>query len=93
MPTIIGKWEIQLRDKGTEKIIAERPNLISAIKGAEEVVKKYFKDSMGLVRLNSRWRHEPATLKQINLLEARKIQVPKGLTKGQASHLIGMLSQ
>lgn len=30
--------------------------------------------------------------KQINVLRRRKIEVPAGLTKGQASHLIGMLS-
>ena len=37
-------------------------------------------------------RSAPATEKQINVLRRRKIEVPAGLTKGQASHLIGMLS-
>ncbi|MFC1535069.1 DEAD/DEAH box helicase [Thermodesulfobacteriota bacterium] len=92
LPTILGKWEIQLRQRGKEKMIAEKPDLYSALKETERFVKKQFSDSLALVKLNSRWRNEPATEKQIKMLGAKKIDVPRGLTKGQASHLIGMLS-
>ncbi len=44
------------------------------------------------VKLYTRWRDAPATKKQIKVLHRRKIAVPAGLTKGEAGHLIGMLS-
>jgi hypothetical protein len=37
-----------------------------------------------LLNPNARWRREPATGKQINWLRWKGIQVPPGLTKGQA---------
>lgn len=51
-----------------------------------------YRDLLPLVRCNTRWRREPATKKQIGMLLGRKIDVSEGITKGQASHLIGMLS-
>ncbi len=92
LPTILGKWEIQLRQEGAEKTLSSKPDLPSAILEAERFVKRHFSDSIALVRLNTRWRTEPATEKQVGVLRRRNIDVPKGLTKGQASHLIGMLS-
>ena len=35
----------------------------------------------------------PASEKQKKPLKGRKIDVPKGITKGQASHLIAMLGR
>jgi hypothetical protein len=61
----------------------------SAIFG--EVNRFYLKESVGLVARNTRWRRAPASDKQLRVLHSKKIKVPKGLTKGQASHLISML--
>jgi hypothetical protein len=44
------------------------------------------------VARNTRWRQAQASQKQLKVLRTRKIEVPEGLTKGQASHLISMLS-
>ena len=49
-------------------------------------------EAVALVSRNIRWRQEEVSEKQIRVLRSRKIDVPEGLTKGQASHLIGMLS-
>ncbi len=92
VPTILDKWEVQLRQRGREKIIMIKTDLHSAISEAENFVKDQFRDLLRLVKLHTRWRSAPATEKQINVLRSRKINVPDGLTKGQASHLIGMLS-
>ncbi len=92
-PTIIGKWEVQFRDKGRENTIKRTPDVRQAIREAEIYVRDHFSDLLPLVKRNTHWRRAPATKKQISLLLSRKINVPKGLTKGQASHLIGMLSQ
>ncbi len=51
----------------------------------------HLKESVGLVARNSRWRRAPASDKQLKVLRSKKIKVPEGLTKGQASHLISML--
>ena len=91
-PTILGNWEVQLRRRGREKTITNKTDLRSAIVDAEAYIKTHFHDLMPLVKCNIRWRREPATEKQIKVLRSRKVNVPEGLTKGQASHLIGMLS-
>lgn len=90
--TILGEWEVQLHQRGGEKTITRKADLRSAIQEAEAFVKGKFRDLLPLVKLHTRWRRAPATEKQIKLLRSRKINVPPGLTKGHASHLIGMLS-
>lgn len=92
LPTILGRWEVQLRQGGEERIITSKPDLRSAISVGEDFVRKHFDDLLALVKLSTRWRSEPATEKQLRVLRRRKIHIPRGLTKGQASHLIGMLS-
>ena len=44
----------QLRQEGNKKIIEEKPDLYSAVMGAEGYVKKRFSDSLALVKLNTR---------------------------------------
>ncbi|SPD75456.1 DEAD/DEAH box helicase [uncultured Desulfobacterium sp.] len=90
-PTILGEWEVQLRKKGIDKTLMIDRDLDSAIKNAETFIKADFPDILTLVRRDSHWRRQPASEKQISVLQSRKIEVPRGLTKGQASHLIGML--
>ena len=69
-----------------------RPQTKGKVENSIKYVKKNFSDLLPLVNLFSRWRNQPATKKQLNILRTKRIDVPKGITKGQASHLIGMLS-
>ena len=92
VPTILDRWEVQLHQRGREKTLMSKTDLHSAIWEAEKFVKNQFSDLMPLVKLHTRWRSAPATEKQIRALRRRKIKAPEGLTKGQASHLIGMLT-
>jgi ATP-dependent helicase IRC3 len=92
VPTILDKWEVQLRQRGREKTTTSKTDLRSAILAAESLVKNQFADLLPLVKLRTSWRRAPATDKQVRVLRHRKIEVPAGLTKGQASHLIGMLN-
>jgi len=92
VPTILGKWEVQFRQRGREKTIVSMSDVGLAITEAETYVESQFSNLLPLVKRDTRWRRASATEKQIGLLLSRKINVPKGLTKGQASHLIGMLS-
>jgi superfamily II DNA or RNA helicase len=91
-PTILDDWEVQLGKREGETVIGNNPDLRAAIVHAEGYVKRNFPELLKLVKRDTRWRHAPATEKQVKLLLNKKINVPKGLTKGQASHLIGMLS-
>jgi ATP-dependent helicase IRC3 len=91
-PTILGAWEVQFCKKRGESVIGNNPDLRSAIVHAEGYVKRNFPDLLKLVKRDTRWRRAPATEKQVRLLLNKKINAPKGLTKGQASHLISMLS-
>ncbi len=92
MPTILENYEIALFDKGVERIIFEKKDLPSAIYEAENFIKNEYNDLIPLLSLYSKWRNQPATEKQLAILLSRNLDVPKGITKGQASHLIGMLS-
>jgi hypothetical protein len=90
-PTILGEWEAVFRQSGTETVIGRGEDIGSAIKRSEAHVTRHLKESVGLVARNTRWRRAPASDKQLGVLRSKKIKVPKGLTKGQASHLISML--
>ena len=91
-PTILDKYEVAFWQNGIEKVLAVRPDLPHAIHSAEQLIRNRFTDLIPLVSLYSRWRNQPATEKQLNILRGRNLDVPKRITKGQASHLIGMLS-
>ena len=90
-PTILGEWEAVFRQSGKETVIERGEDIGSAIKMSEAHVTRHLKESVGLVARNTRWRRAPASDKQLGVLRSKKIKVPKGLTKGQASHLISML--
>jgi superfamily II DNA or RNA helicase len=92
LSTILGRYEVQYHQNHIEKVLTHKSDLDSAIKAAERFVRGNFSDLLVLVKLDTPWRRQPATEKQLNILKDKKIDVPKGLTKGQASHLIGMLS-
>jgi len=91
-PTILGNWEVNIRRSGRESNVAGYRNLQKAIAEAEAHVTERHPDLLKLVSRDTRWRRDPATEKQITFLRRKRINVPKGLTKGQASHLISMLS-
>jgi hypothetical protein len=89
--TILGTWEVLLRARGSEKTVAGAESTFQAFAEAERFVEELRGDSVGLVLRTAKWRAEPATAKQIEILERRGLGLPAGLTKGHASHLIGML--
>ena len=90
-PTILGDCEVVLHQRGNEMVITRGDDVRSAITLAEAHITDHLSESVGLVARNTRWRRAPASEKQLKVLGSRKIRAPKGLTKGQASHLISML--
>jgi len=92
-PTIMDEWEIALLKRGKAEALGSETSAERAVRKAEAWIGMHRQDSLGLVILGTRWRGERASEKQLALLKSKGLQVPRGITKGQASHLIAMLSK
>jgi len=92
-PTILDEWEVSLREGAAETRLHAAGSQEAAVHWAETYVEQQHPDVLRLVERHTRWRREPASDKQAAILKARRLHVPVGLTKGQASHLIGMLQE
>ena len=90
-PNILGEWELSLHKTDGETLLRRVRTKEQAIRDADRFVTEHRADSLRLVQLDSRWRHEPASEKQWSVLCALRVSLPPRLTKGQASHLIAML--
>ena len=90
-PTILGEWEVILKKDLQEQVLSRFRHCEQAVANADRFVREHRKDSVALVSRNSRWRFQPASERQLAVLKRQGLEVPKGLTKGQASHIIGML--
>ncbi len=85
---ILDKWEVT---QGGRLVALERTR-DRALKKAEVLVEKDHADALPLVTRSAGWRREPATEKQLAILASKHIAPPRqGLTKGQASRLLGIL--
>lgn len=89
--TILDKWEVSLTTKNEDETLAVQDRLDEAFLFAENWIRRELPYSVGLVNRQSRWRFEPVSEKQLSLLNQFNLEIPTGLTKGQASHIISML--
>jgi len=90
-PTILGRFEVVLSKRGESRVIKVAEDARDGIARAERFVASERPDATRLVRRDLRWRKAPASDKQRDFLGRQGIELPKGLTKGQASHLIAMI--
>lgn len=94
-PTIMDSWEVTFQradvEETGEETCEERQTLEEAIHHAEKLVQTHRADAVGLVHRRSRWRQQPASEKQLQILTSKGLNIPENLTKGQASHLISMI--
>jgi superfamily II DNA or RNA helicase len=93
--TVLDRWEVVLRSPHPEEdgnVIASAHRLETAIAEADSFVSRTRPRALGLADLEARWRRQPATEKQLERLRRAHLQVPSLLSRGQASHLIAMLS-
>jgi hypothetical protein len=88
---LLDTWDVQhtLRDGST--LITRAPTLTAAVQTADRFVSVQRPDAVLLVEQHARWRNEPPTDKQKEVLARNKIPVPKGLTRGQAWQMISLL--
>ena len=73
-------------------IITTDTYLEKAVQTAEEYVRETHQGAIKLVNLNARWRRQPASDKQLSLIKSKGIIPDKNLTRGQANHLISILT-
>jgi ATP-dependent helicase IRC3 len=76
------RWDVQHIENGRQTVLWSGLPLGYAMGCAEDYARA--QGAGRLLNPNARWRREPATGKQINWLRWKGIQVPPGLTKGQA---------
>jgi hypothetical protein len=74
-------------------MVALALQLEDAITKAEKAVSILRPDALPLVDLGARWRRLPATEKQLDRLKRAHLHFPPQISRGQASHLIAMLSR
>lgn len=87
-------WHFQ-QDAETKTVTRERiestRDLGDAFAVAEDFVEEVRPETVRLVQRDLRWRADPATQKQLDLLRRHGIKLEPGLTKGQASLMISQL--
>lgn len=90
---LLGAWEATLSGPSAEQRLGTAHAPDQAVKLAEEFVRSRRPDVQALVSLNARWRRARASEKQISFIRGKGLTAPPGITKGQASHLIAMLTK
>jgi superfamily II DNA or RNA helicase len=90
-PNLLDTWDVEHITLGGAKLLKRAETLASAIESADRFVSAERPDAGRLVERSARWRAEPPTEKQEELLARHSIPVPEGLTRGQASQMISLV--
>ncbi len=94
--TLLDRWEVVVRSPDPEadgNIVAAESRLENAISRAEDFIRQTRRHALRLVDLGASWRWQPATEKQIERIRHAHLIPAPGISRGQASHLIAMLSR
>ena len=92
---LLDAWEVRFhspRRRGEAVSLGAAGDLPDAIRTAEAFVEEERAATLRILDLSARWRDQPPSDAQRGLLQRRGIPIPKGLTRGQASWMIGLLS-
>ncbi|MBI5508675.1 MAG: DEAD/DEAH box helicase [Deltaproteobacteria bacterium] len=93
--TLLNGWEVTIRSAGgtgQRTTIATETSLPGALRAADAWFEKERPKAVGLATRDSRWRHGHPSDKQLAVLQRFGLEIPKELTRGDASRVIGMLS-
>lgn len=88
LENLLGQFEVDRHEPGVRERLALVKTLKRAVRAADDWVREERGDQMGLLNRFVRWRREPATPKQVALLESLGQAVKPGLSKGEAAMLI-----
>lgn len=91
-PNLLDTWDVEygVLRMGSAPVHHAR-TLSLAIETADRFVAAKFPDASRLVDRRARWRNQPPTDKQKEMLARYEIHTPEGLTRGQAAQMISML--
>jgi superfamily II DNA or RNA helicase len=91
-PNLLDTWDVEvgMPRQGTSLVVRAR-SLSSAIRTADSFVAGKFPDASKLIHRYERWRNQPPTEKQKEMLARYEIHTPEGLTRGQAAQMISMV--
>jgi hypothetical protein len=92
---LLDAWEIRLsspKGKQEELLLGTAADLPAAIRKAEDFVRREKGDAVRMLDRFAAWRGQPPSEAQLETLRRRRIPAPKGLTRGQASWMIAMLT-
>ena len=91
---LLDAWEVKFRSpkrQGGEVSLGSAPELPAAIRKAETFVQRERAATIRVLDVSARWRNQPPSDAQRGFLQRKGIPIPKGLTRGQASWMIGLL--
>jgi len=92
---LLDRWEVVLLSPGLgsarERGVGSYGTLGEALTRADNWVQRRRSDVVRVVDAHAGWRDRPATEAQLEMLDQRGVKVPRGLNRGQASWMIGML--
>lgn len=91
-PNLLDTWDVEhgVPGKGTVPVLRAR-SLSLAIETADRFVAANLPDASQLVHRHARWRNQPPTDKQKEMFARYEINMPEGLTRGQAAQMISMV--
>jgi superfamily II DNA or RNA helicase len=89
---LLDSWDVEHGVPRTGSRLIQRARALPlAVQAADRFVAVEFPDASQLVQRAARWRDQPPTDKQRDVLVRSGIHVPQGLTRGQAAHMISMV--
>jgi len=91
---LLDRWEVVLHSPklGDRELgVGIYDTLPEAVGIADEWVHRHRSGVVRVVDAYAGWRNRPATEAQLGTLRQKGVKVPQGLTRGQASWMIGML--
>jgi superfamily II DNA or RNA helicase len=90
----LGRWCTTVANGRGGGLPLPRPttHLHDAVVAVDAVVREARRSCVPFLTLDARWRGQEPTDKQLDVLRRRTVPIPKGLTRGQASWMIAMVS-
>jgi ATP-dependent helicase IRC3 len=89
-PDVLDAWHVTHKDADGKHLLTTTPEMGDAFRFADAWIKENHQDLLTFMRADARWRDNPVTEKQGNVL--RRAGIPyEHLTRGQASQIIDKL--
>jgi superfamily II DNA or RNA helicase len=90
---LLDSWQITYTSPASGvRPIGRADSLEQAVQRADAHVRRHLPDVVDIVDIEGAWRERKPSDRQLAFLRSRKIPVPEGLTRGQASWMISLLS-